>query len=68
MMSKECTNCEGEGFVCRWGLYGHEVPASRKIYYPSDRPYDEDIDTQDYKCEVCNGRGWRRDGANWRGE
>jgi hypothetical protein len=57
----ECSNCEGEGWVTIWGRDGHEVPASRAIEYPDDRPQrsemDDKIEGKPYVCEVCKGRG-----------
>ena len=57
---KECSNCEGEGHVCKWGLHGHEVPVSRRRRYPDDCPLDLQLAVQPmYDCPCCNGTGQR---------
>ncbi len=54
----ECSNCEGEGRVTRWGLYGHEVPASRPVRYPKDAPLvPGKRDGEARPCGVCGGSG-----------
>jgi len=60
---KRCENCEGEGLVTRWGLYGHEVPASRRWEYPRDVPQQQrDADGDPRQCEECHGYGgWEYD-------
>ena len=56
--NKTCTNCEGEGRVCRWGFYGHEVPASRRRNYPNDKPtFARDLDGEPFECVECSGSG-----------
>lgn len=56
--TKACGNCEGEGKVTRWGLYGHEVPASRAIHFPNDPPREAAPgDGEPLTCGVCEGRG-----------
>ena len=59
----ECSECEGEGKVCRWCYHGHIVPASYKRRYPNDEPYNpEDNDGNLYECPNCKGSGgWTAD-------
>jgi hypothetical protein len=60
--AKECSNCEGEGKVTRWGAYGHEVPATRRYYYPNDKPdVTKDGDGEARPCIVCGGIGYREE-------
>jgi hypothetical protein len=56
--SKPCSNCEGEGFVCYWGINAAEVPASRSKTYPHDKPpRNRDLDGLPFECCVCRGTG-----------
>jgi hypothetical protein len=58
---KECSNCEGSGWVTRWGFYGEELPAQRVSRYPKDKPcIPRDEDGEPRPCEVCKGSGMIR--------
>lgn len=56
--SKRCPECEGEGYVTRWGSLGHIVPASRCERFPRDRPKRRGArDGLKTVCPVCQGHG-----------
>jgi len=58
MTTKMCSNCEGEGQVCRWGINADEVPASRRRLYPNDKPTRQrDLDGEPFECGECWGSG-----------
>jgi len=58
MTTKTCSNCDGEGHVCRWGIHAEEVPASFRRKYPNDKPpRDRDLDGEPFECGECWGTG-----------
>lgn len=62
----ECSNCEGEGRVVIWGFHGHEVPVSRMIQYPDDRPFKStDQAGIPRTCDCCRGTGRRPEDGIW---